>query len=67
MSYNLSALSTYTDQLSTELVSAALLKTFSVNMMTVMAGKTAGTSAINVLNSVPYIIDATCGFNSSTV
>ena len=67
MSYNLSALSTYTDQLSTELVSAALLKTYSVSMMTVMAGKTAGTSAINVLNSVPYIIDATCGFNSSTV
>lgn len=67
MSYNLSALSTYTDQLSTELVSAALLKTYSVQMLTVMAGKTAGTSAINVLNSVPYIIDATCGFNSTTV
>jgi hypothetical protein len=35
-------------------------------MLTIMAGKTAGTSAINVLNSNPFIIDATCGFNTST-
>lgn len=67
MSFNLSALSAYTDQLSTDLVSAALLKPFSVQYLTIMAGKTAGTSAINLLNSVPYIIDATCGFNTSTV
>jgi hypothetical protein len=67
MSFNLSALSTYTDQLSTELVSSALLKTYSVQMLTVLAGKTAGTSAINLLNSNPYIIDSTCGFNASTV
>jgi hypothetical protein len=38
MSFNLSALSTYTDQLSTELVSSALLKTYSVQMLTVLAG-----------------------------
>lgn len=67
MSFNLSALSTYTDQLSTELVSSALLKTYSVQFLTVLAGKTAGTSAINLLNSNPYIIDSACGFNSSTV
>jgi hypothetical protein len=35
-------------------------------MMTVLPGKTAGTSAINLLNSNAYIIDATCGFNSQT-
>jgi hypothetical protein len=66
MSFNLSGLSPYTDQLSTDLISEALLKPFSVQFMTVMAGKTAGTSAINTLNSVPYIIDSACGFNSST-
>jgi hypothetical protein len=32
-----------------------------------LAGKTAGTSAINLLNSNPYIIDATCGFGASQV
>ena len=67
MSFSLGALSAYTDQLSTDLVSQALLKPYSVQMLTIMAGKTAGTSAINLLNSNPYIIDATCGFNSSTV
>ena len=67
MSFSLGALSTYTDQLSTDLISKALLKPYSVQMLTVMAGKTAGTSAINLLNSNPYIIDATCGFNASTV
>jgi hypothetical protein len=67
MSFDLSALSTYTDQLSPDLISAALLKPFSVQYLTVLAGKTAGTSAINLLNSNPYIIDATCGFGASQV
>lgn len=67
MSFNLAALSTYTDQLSTDLVSEALLKPFTVQYLTVLAGKTAGTSAINLLNSNPYIIDATCGFGAAQV
>jgi hypothetical protein len=67
MSFSLGSLQTYTDQLSTDLISKALLKPYSVQMLTIQAGKTAGTSAINLLNSNPYIIDATCGFNSSTV
>jgi hypothetical protein len=66
MSFDLSGLSPYTDELSTDLISKALLKPMSVQFLTVMAGKTAGTSAINLLNSNPYIIDATCGFNEST-
>jgi hypothetical protein len=66
MSFNLSGLAPYTDQLSTDLISEALLKPFSVQFMTVLAGKTAGTTAINTLNSVPYIIDSACGFNSQT-
>jgi len=66
MSFDLAGLSTYTDELSTDLISKALLKPYSVQFLTVQAGKTAGTSAINVLNSNPYIIDATCGFSDAT-
>jgi hypothetical protein len=67
MSFDLSGLSPYTDQLSTTLISKALLKPHSVQYLTVMPGKTAGTSAINLLNSNPYIIDATCGFGAAQV
>jgi hypothetical protein len=67
MSYDLSGLATYTDQLSTELISRALLKPFSVQFLTLQSGKTAGTSAINILNSNIDVLDATCGFNSQTV
>jgi hypothetical protein len=67
MSFDLSGLSPYTDQLSTDLISKALLKPHSVQFLTVMPGKTAGTSAINLLNSNPYIIDATCGFGAAQV
>ncbi len=67
MSFNLAGLQPYTDQLSTQLISAALLKPHTVQYLTVMAGKTAGTSAINLLNSNPYIIDATCGFGAAQV
>ena len=66
MSFDLSNLSPYTDELSTDLISKALLKPHSVQYLTIMAGKTAGTSAINLLNSNPYIIDAACGFNATT-
>jgi hypothetical protein len=66
MSFDLSGLSPYTDQLSTDLISKALLKPHTVQYLTIMAGKTAGTSAINLLNSNPYIVDATCGFNTNT-
>jgi hypothetical protein len=62
MSFDLSGLPAYVDQSSTELISKALLKPASVNNLTILAGKVAGTSSINLLNSNPYIIDATCGF-----
>jgi len=67
MSFDLSGLQAYTDQLSTDLVSEALLKSYSVQMLTVLPGKTAGTTAINLLNSNPYIIDQTCGFGAAQV
>ena len=62
MSFDLSGLPAFVDQSSTDLISAALLKPASVNNLTILAGKQAGTSAINLLNSNPYIIDTTCGF-----
>lgn len=63
MSFNLALLPAYTDQLSTDLISAALLKPQTVQHLTVLPGKTAGSSAINLLNSTPYILDSTCGFS----
>ena len=67
MSFNLSGLAPYTDQLSSDLISAALLKSYSVNMLTLRAGLTAGTTAINVLNSTVDILDSTCGFGAGAV
>ena len=65
MSFDLSGLSAYTDELSTDLVSKALLKPHSVSYLTVLPGKTAGTSAINLLNSNANILDAACGFGAA--
>ena len=67
MSFDLSNLSPYVDQLSTDLISEALLKPHTVQYLTVLPGKTAGTSAINLLNSNSYIIDASCGFGPGQV
>jgi hypothetical protein len=67
MSFNLGSLPAYTDQLSTDLISAALLKSFTTEFVTIEAGKTAGTSAINVMNSTVDILDATCGFAAGQV
>jgi len=65
MSFDLSGLLAYTDELSTDLVSKALLKSHSVSHLTVLPGKTAGTSAINLLNSNANILDAACGFGAA--
>jgi len=67
MSFNVSSLPAYTDQLSTDLISAALLKSFTTDFVTIEAGKTAGTSSINVMNSTVDIKDATCGFAAGQV
>ena len=47
MSFNISSLPAYTDQLSTDLITRAILKPQTVNNLTVKAGLTAGTTAIN--------------------
>jgi hypothetical protein len=67
MSFNVSSLPAYTDQLSTDLISAALLKSFTTEFVTIEAGKTAGTSSINLMNSTVDIKDATCGFAAGQV
>jgi len=67
MSFNLSGLSAYTDQLSTDLITKAILKPVSVGYLTVRPGLTAGTTAINVLGGVVDIKDSTCGFGAGQV
>lgn len=64
MSFNLSGLSAYTDQLSTDLITRAILKPQTVGYLTVRPGLTAGTTAINILGGVVDIKDSTCGFGS---
>jgi hypothetical protein len=64
MSFNLAGLSPYTDQLSTDLITRAILKPQSVSYMTVRPGLTAGTTAINILGGVVDIKDSTCGFGA---
>lgn len=67
MSFNISSLPAYTDQLSTDLITRAILKPQSVNNLTVRAGLTAGTTAINILGANVDILDATCGFGAAQV
>ena len=43
------------------------MKSFTTDFVTIEAGKTAGTSAINVMNSTVDIKDATCGFAAGQV
>lgn len=67
MSFNLGGLTPYTDQLSTDLITRAVLKPQSVSNLTVQAGKTAGTSAINILGVTTDIKDYACGFGAGQV
>ena len=67
MSFNISSLPAYTDQLSTDLITRAILKPQTVNNLTVKAGLTAGTTAINILGANVDIKDAACGFGAGQV
>ena len=67
MSFNISQLPAYTDQLSTDLITRAVLKPQTVNNLTVRAGLTAGTTAINILGANVDIKDAACGFGAGQV
>jgi hypothetical protein len=65
MSFNLGGLTPYTDQLSTELVTRAVLKPQSVSNLTVRPNLTAGTTSINVLGVNADIKNYDCGFGSA--
>ena len=67
MSFNIASLPAYTDQTSTDLITRAILKPQTVNHLTVRAGLTAGTTAIQVLGSQTDIKDASCGFGAGQV
>jgi hypothetical protein len=67
MSFNLSGLSVYTDQLSTDLVTRAILKPQSVSYLTVRPGLVTGTTAINILGGVVDVTDLSCGFGAAQV
>jgi len=67
MSFNLAGLSAYTDQLSTDLISRAILKPQSVEFLTVRPNLTAGTTAINILGATTDITDLSCGFGAQQV
>jgi len=58
--YDLSNLSAYTDQLSDQLVTRAVLQPISVSQLTVRAGLTAATQAINVLDTTVDMKDYSC-------
>jgi len=65
MSFNLGGLTPYTDQLSTELVTRAVLKPQSVSNLTVRPNLTAGTTSINILGVNADIKNYDCGFGSA--
>ncbi len=67
MSFNLSALTAYTDELSPELVTRALLQPQTVSYLTVRPGLTAGTTAINILSGNQDVVDLACGFGAAQV
>ena len=67
MSFSLGGLTAYTDQLSTDLITKAILKPQTVGYLTVRPGLTAGTTAINILGGVIDIKDSTCGFGAGQV
>jgi len=65
MAFDLNALSTYTDELSLELIAKAVLTTDLMNQIDVRAGLSAGTVAINLMDGDLNVNDLACGWNPS--
>lgn len=65
MSYNLTSLATYTDELSFELISKAVLQTNVMNYATVRSGLKFGTTTINLLDGNITVADRACGWNEA--
>lgn len=65
MSYNLASLGTYTDELSFELISKAVLQTNVMDYATVRSGLKFGTTTINLLDGTITVADRACGWNEA--
>lgn len=66
MSYNLAALSTYTDELSFELISKAVLQTNVMDYATIRSGLKFGSTSINLLSGENITVaDRACGWNAA--
>ena len=65
MAFDLTALSTYTDELSLELIAKAVLTTDLMDEIDVRSGLSAGTVAINLMDGDLNVADLACGWNPS--
>ena len=65
MSYNLTNLSTYTDELSFELISKAVLQTNVMDYATIRSGLKFGTTTINLLDADISVADRACGWSAA--
>lgn len=65
MAFDLSGLSAYTDELSFELISKAVLTTELMENINVRTGLSAGTVAINLMDGDLNVSDRSCGFTPS--
>lgn len=65
MAFDLTALSAYTDELSFELISKAVLTTDLMGQINVRTGLSAGTVAINLMDGDLNVSDRSCGFTPS--
>jgi len=65
MSYNLTNLAAYTDEMSFELISKAVLQTSVMDYVTMRSGLKSGTTAINLLDADISVADRACGWNEA--
>lgn len=65
MAFDLTALSTYTDELSLDLIAKAVLTTDLMNDIDVRSGLSAGTVALNLMDGDLNVADLACGWNPS--
>jgi len=65
MAFDLTALNTYTDELSLDLIAKAVLTTDLMNEIDVRSGLSAGTVAINIMDGDLNVADLACGWNPS--
>jgi len=65
MSYNLANLQAYTDELSFELISKAVLQTNVMDYATIRSGLKFGTTTINLLDADISVADRACGWNEA--